>query len=184
MIQFDYRLCFLAALLLMILPLDWLLSAVIAAVFHELCHIFLLWMLNGNIQSVKLGAEGCVIEATGIGEVGQFLSILAGPLGSLALVLFCRTAPKIGVCGLIHGLYNLLPVLPLDGGRLLQLLLYRICPGKAEYLSDVVAIAVCIAAVLGGLCLSLAVSTGIWPLLITIVWSIKSLVRKIPCKPS
>lgn len=183
MIQINYTLFFYSALLLLILPLDWIIAAAIAAVFHELCHILTLYSLSGSMKSIKIQPGGCVIESSRLGEWKQFFSILAGPLGSFSLLLLCRNAPNIAICGFFQGLYNLIPILPLDGGRLLRLLLYSICPKQADKVMVLVAYGICIVLILLAIWFSVTASLGIMPFLFSLLWSIKYLPRKIPCKP-
>ena len=123
--------------LLLLVPLDWLLSAMTAALVHEFCHIIAVKIFGGQIRRIHFSITGCRIECSQWKDVHKILSILAGPAGSFSLLLFRRVFPKIAVCGLLQGLYNLLPVLPLDGGRILQILLDRILPGKGHQILSV-----------------------------------------------
>ena len=124
----------LGAAMILLLPLDWLLSAMTAALVHEGCHMLSVLLFGGRIRSVRIGARGCVIECGELEGIAGILSILAGPAGSLSLLFLRRSLPKIAVCGLIQGLYNLMPVLPLDGGRILRILLNRWIPDKADFI--------------------------------------------------
>lgn len=179
-----YSVFYYAALLLLTLPLDWTLGFLCAAIFHELCHILAVVLLNGKIHHIDIHISGCVMETSPFVERKQILSILAGPLGSIFLVfLYCKV-PKIAVCGLFHGLYNLIPVLPLDGGRILQLILYRISPGRADNVMDLIAIASCLVFDILAIVLYAGFENCKLPLVIALVWNIKILPRKIPCKPA
>lgn len=184
MIQIDGKLFFLTALMLLLLPLDWVLSAAVAAVFHEMCHLAMLYAFGGKVRRIHIRSAGCEMESSAMGEWQQFFSIFAGPLGSFSLLLLCRIAPKIAICGFFHGAYNLIPVLPLDGGRLLCLLLYALCPKYANRLMAAVAFICC--AVVSGLCFRLSYGFVPWPLplIFSVLWNIKYLPRKIPCKPT
>ena len=184
MIRIPFGVFFLGALLVLILPLDWFGAIVIAAVFHELCHILMVLALDGSISEIRFKTTGCEIKTNTMGEWAQFFSILAGPLGSFSLLALCRTAPKLAICGLIQGLSNLIPVLPLDGGRLLLLLLYRFCPDKAEKVMNFVTMGICLLFGLLAIYLSTAASAGLWPVFLAVFWSVSVLSRKIPCKPS
>lgn len=179
MIQSDGAVFFWISCLLLLIPLDWLLAALLAALFHEACHIAVLLLLGGNIRRIQISLTGCVIESSAPGDLQSLCSILAGPAGSLLLVLLYRTVPKMAVCGLLHGLYNLLPLYPLDGGRMLQLLLIRFLPEKADavllvtgrILCTVILIAVILAPV------------GLFPVILVLLWVLRFFPRKIPCKP-
>ena len=50
----------------------------------------------------------------------QMICILAGPAGSLLLLLTAEYLPRLALCGLVQGLFNLMPLHPLDGGRALR----------------------------------------------------------------
>lgn len=172
------------ACLLLLLPLDWLISALFAAIFHEVCHMFVLLFLGGKIRKIRIFLTGCVMESTAPGDWQAVCSILAGPAGSLLLLLLSGTAPKIAVCGLLHGLYNLLPILPLDGGRILQLLLYRFCPEKGENVLQWTGQTICMMVLFYAIYISAVHQLGIFPVVLTLFWILRMFPRKIPCKPS
>ena len=183
MLQIDSQACFLGALLCLLLPLNWLLAAVFAALFHELCHILVLKLQGGSIYSIHVHWNGCVIEADREGKFHPFFSILAGPLGSLSLLFLCKIMPKIAVCGLIQGLYNLVPLMPLDGGRLLREVLCQICPERTENIMHISEFVLRIGVMTGILYLMYSEFLSLLPGLILLIWNIRLAHRKIPCKP-
>lgn len=126
----DVSACFLGALLLLTLPLNWILSAVIAAVFHEICHLVAIRLLGGRVWSLKVGPGGAVIETDPLSYGKELICSLAGPMGSLFLLCLCRFAPRIALCAAVQGIYNLLPIYPLDGGRALFCAANMIVSGK------------------------------------------------------
>ena len=111
---------FLLALLLLCLPLPWAGAVITAAAFHELCHGAVLWLLDVRIRGFSLGCRGAKLHLPVLSPGTQILSAAAGPAGSLLLALLIRRIPRIGFCALVQGLFNLLPLSPLDGGRILR----------------------------------------------------------------
>lgn len=107
-------------LLLLVIPLRFLLSFMVAAAVHEMFHIAAICMLKIPINSFQIGIHGMVIETHSMSMKQEFLCAAAGPLGGLALLLFLRKIPLIAVIGIIQSLYNLLPMYPTDGGRILK----------------------------------------------------------------
>lgn len=184
MICTDASLYLWLAALLMFLPLDWVLSAFTAALIHELCHIAALLILGGKISKMQISIRGCILDAESPGDFASFCSILAGPLGSMALLMTPGMLPKIAVCGLFHGLYNLLPVLPLDGGRGLHLILKSLIPGHADTVLWWAGWIACCILLTAAVWCSFALKWGIAPVLIVLFWIIQMHPRKIPCKPS
>lgn len=117
---------------ILIVPLRWTLSALMAASLHELAHTLFVVLLGGKIRSVRIHSNCAVIDSWLPDSVSEFLSILSGPVASCSLWLFHPRFPEFAVCGIVHGLYNLLPILPLDGGRLLQCILNQYIPDRTD----------------------------------------------------
>lgn len=115
----------LLALLLLTLPLPYVAAALIAAAVHEGGHAGAVRLLGGKTQGLWVGARGARMEAVLPDTRRELLAILAGPAASLSLMLFVGIFPRLALCGLAQGLFNLLPFVPLDGGRAIRLLTKR-----------------------------------------------------------
>ena len=112
------------AALLLILPLQWVAAAFLAAIVHECCHAVAVCILGSSIDGITIGGRGVVMETQPMTGIREFICALAGPLGSLLLLCFAPCLPRTAICGLVHGIYNLIPLFPMDGGRMLRSFLY------------------------------------------------------------
>lgn len=119
-IRLDGGGCLFLALLLLTLPLPWVVASLSAAAFHELCHILALVLMHKQIDGVNIGMRGTKILTAPMDAKEELLCAAAGPMGSLFLLLFLRQLPRLALCAGVQGLFNLLPLYPLDGGRILQ----------------------------------------------------------------
>ena len=121
-IHADYGFFFLTAMLLLTLPLRWVLACFLAAAIHELGHILAVVLCGGRITGLVLSFRGARMDATPLSAGVELCCVLAGPAASLLLVLLARQFPRLAFCGLAQGIYNLLPLDPLDGARAVQCL--------------------------------------------------------------
>lgn len=130
-----------------------------AALAHELGHLAAMFMADVTIRGVRVTACGPVIEYSGALDRRQEAGILAaGPVAGLlfAVLCFVTEIPFLcyaGAIALLAALFNLLPVLPMDGGRLAQYALEAVLPERA--------VAV-IMRVTGSLCALGVLATGIY----------------------
>ena len=116
-------LIFFAAILLL-LPLQWVGAMMLAGLIHECSHFIAICILGGGVQSIHIGGRGAVMETEGLSGIREIISALAGPIGSILLLAAAPRFPRTAICGVVHGIYNLLPLFPLDGGRVLRCVLF------------------------------------------------------------
>jgi len=122
-LKIDPRLYVLLAVLIFLLPLKWLSAWCAAVCLHELFHFAAVKLYRGKIRIFSLNLGGADMECTDLSDKAYMLSVLAGPLGGLLLVLLGRWLPRLAICSWLLSVYNLLPVLPLDGGQALRIML-------------------------------------------------------------
>lgn len=175
--------CFIAALCCLVIPLDWLAAALTAAAIHELFHILGVIIAGGRIFSIRIGAEGAVICASAMTAPREMFCILAGPAGSLALLLLRSWFPGLALWGLVQGLFNLLPVYPLDGGRLLHCVAgYLFSEKTAEHICSSINWVILILIFAAGIWLTVAKKLGPSPLVAAAFFVSRVMDGKIPCK--
>lgn len=160
-------------LLLFLIPLKWLLAWTIAAGFHEICHWLAVKLCGGEIYCVTVGFGGAVMECSPMSNKRSLFAILCGPIGGLFLLVFAKWIPRTALCAWLLSMYNLIPLLPLDGGRALEILL----GAKAYSLQKVLLILLSIGAIYA----SVIMHFGLLPLGLIIALWLKN--RNTPCKP-
>lgn len=130
-----------------------------AALAHELGHLTAMWAVGADVRTLRLTPSGPVIEYSGLCSRRQEMGLIAaGPGAGLVFALVCfwlGTAyfSYAGAIALLATLFNLLPVYPMDGGRLLRLLLEEAMPERTA----AVVVRLC-----GNLCALGVIFTGLW----------------------
>lgn len=138
-----------------------------AALCHELAHVLALHLLHAPPRRLTLSASGAELYVPALARLsygGEILAVAAGPACNLLLWALLSSvggealAPFAGA-HLILGALNLLPVRPMDGGRLLWLLV-SLCsePYTADRVAYITGAAVSSALLL--VCLYLTLTTG------------------------
>lgn len=109
-----------------------LVNYILALALHELAHLFVAFKRGYSLKFIKLDIFGLAIELNEkIDNDDSFAINVAGPLFNLFLCLVCvalywlvPASFKIlnGFCfsNLVLAVFNLLPIYPLDGGKLLK----------------------------------------------------------------
>lgn len=108
-------------------------AVLLAAISHEAGHYAALRRCGGRVRRLRLtalGAEMDVGDTARLSYRQEMGIVLAGPAANLLLGLILgtlgqrwETAWLLAGAHLVLGLFNLLPAAPLDGGRLMWLLL-------------------------------------------------------------
>lgn len=162
------------AVLLLIVPVRWIIAWIIAIVFHELCHLITVKMCRGYVYRLKIGLGGADMQCSNMTDECSFIAILSGPIGGFVLTGFGRLFPRIALCSFALSVYNLLPLLPFDGGRALHILIKNkriLC--CMEHITLIIL-------VLAGVFVSFILRLGVFPL--AVVFGIWLKNRNIPCK--
>lgn len=154
------------AFYLLVLPVSWLAAAVAAAAVHEGCHLLAAHLTGGRVESITIGVAGAKISVRFPDRNAELVTALAGPVGSFLLLGFLPITPEIALCGQVQGLFNLLPLYPMDGGRICRCLLERWAPERAEILSRRVEGAMLLMISIPAILASLWLHLGIWPVVL------------------
>ena len=142
-----------------------------AALAHELGHLTAMFLAGAAIRGIRVTACGPVIDYSGDLTAREEMGIVAaGPLAGLffAVLCFITDIPFLlytGAIALLATLFNLLPVLPMDGGRLALYLLETVMRREtAEAVLRLTGTLCALGALVTGLCIrsAAAAAAGIW----------------------
>lgn len=175
--------CLFAAATLLIIPIEWVFSWFLAAAFHELCHCLTLFLCCIPIHSIDIDLTGAKINTASLTAGKELVCALAGPLGGLSLCLLSSLFPRLALCALIQSVYNLLPLYPFDGGRILSCLFFSIMGHKkGEKWMGLFEMVFMILLVLLALYLAFSLRLGLLPLVFVLFLFLRSGKLKFPCK--
>ena len=153
-----------------------------ACIVHELGHVAVATALGGRMERLSLTAVGAELKIgydIPLTYSRDSLVALAGPLanllaGVLALALRWELAAALTFA---VGIFNLLPILPLDGGRIVYgLLANRLDPDWADRLMT--ALSGCLVGLLVGVGAVAAVQFANVTLLLTALWLLVGVLRR------
>ena len=117
-VQWDFYIGLAIAILL--LPVKWLAAWCIAVFMHESAHYYTIKFLGGEISKIRVRVFGASMETGPLPPGKEAVAAIAGPLCAVFIVPFIKYIPRISVCVIIHSIFNLIPLLPLDGGRAIK----------------------------------------------------------------
>ena len=107
-----------------------LLCFLLSSFLHELGHIFVLRLMGKRIQNMSIGITGSVIQNQTLSYTEELLTAVAGPAVNLLLLILFHESTTLFMLNLSLLCYNMLPILPLDGGRIITVLLEKWMPER------------------------------------------------------
>lgn len=123
-------------LLFLWLPASWVIAVFISVLIHELAHAYVADRKGWQVYGIRVDLfTGSASVDTNIHERDSIPVVAAGPLSNLLLAIFCiplylvfeETSPIVGnfttslfIINLFMFIFNILPIYPMDGGRLLK----------------------------------------------------------------
>ena len=143
-------------------------SFLLSVFLHEAGHLLALKLCKAPIHKLRLTLSGGVICTSTLSYKEEILTAGAGPIMNFFLVvLFLHAAPAIALMNLGLLLYNLLPLYPLDGGRILRASLHLLLEEQTANLVEKVLSLLCFSLLFALSCyLTCVLHAGLWPILL------------------
>lgn len=153
---YDLRLCL------------WFLAALLC---HEAGHGAALALCRVPVEEISLRLSGAVIRSGLCSYRQELLCAAAGPAAGIVLAsLTARLVPELAVISLLLSTVNLLPLYPLDGGRMLRaFLLPHWEPERAARLLAWLRFVLSGLLMLAACWVTAAAQAGIWPIFLVLV---------------
>ena len=102
----------------------------ISIIFHELMHYIFSRIIKADVNYIRLGIFGMSMDVAFIGKtnfIKKIIFYLAGPCFNFFVAcLFRNVNIKIAYLNFAIGIFNLLPIVPLDGGNIILVVLKRV----------------------------------------------------------
>ncbi len=109
--------------------LNILLFSFLTAFFHELCHIIMIFLTGSGFKKIIIepfGMTAQINESSFLNSGKEMLVSSVGPLFNIITAYILSLTPQFSfrdyliILNLSIGIFNLIPALPLDGGRFLR----------------------------------------------------------------
>lgn len=150
---------------------------------HEAGHFMVLRLCGIPVTGISLGLCGAVMDTGCMSYRQEFLCAAAGPAASVLLGLpVLPFASMLGLISLGLAAVNLLPLYPLDGGRMLHAFLMLLLPQKrAERVLHTITVAVCLLLMVAACWVTVCLQAGIWPIFAALVllWRIGGMEKQL-----
>jgi len=112
-----------------------------SAAVHEAGHMLMIHLLGGKIEKVSFGGSGLELKYSGSdSSVEGFFFALGGPMFGVLLMAAVRNyvevnsfAAQLWNMSFVLNAWNLLPILPLDGGKMIYYLLSLLVSYETAY---------------------------------------------------
>ena len=111
---------------------DIIIFGFLGGAIHELGHLIAFFIVGSKPKNISVSLCGIRLEPSGeiLGRRKELFTLIAGPLFNLVTALIFRETTPIASVSIALMLFNLCPVAPLDGGRMLALYLpAKFCRG-------------------------------------------------------
>ena len=153
--------------------LDWhiCLRFLVCALCHELGHLIAIWLFHIKVRSFKLSATGAVIDIDLCNSKTELICASAGPATGVILgFALLQHDPQTAMISFLLSVFNLLPIYPLDGGRMLRAFLSMyLSEDKTHRITGIVAVGMACFLMLLACWGAVSLQMGLWPIFAALI---------------
>ena len=165
---------------LMIFPMKFVIAWIITVMIHELGHLLSIQLLGIQIHGITFEFTGIRIRTEPMIPLHEIITAAAGPAFGVVLILLSYHAPLIKGLAIIQTCCNMIPIYPIDGGRvvdgILALVFDENIAANISYMLKIFCVGILIVISLFSVA---SYGFGAWIMLIGIIFLLK---RKLSCK--
>ena len=138
-------------------------------------------LLKIPIRHIHFGTSGIVIQLPSMQPWQELLCAASGPISGLIPMLLLRYLPEAALCSLLLTFYNLIPIYPSDGTRILRVILsFLFRNSTVTILISVIATLACLFIILLGVYGTFFLRLGVLPLALGVFLLLRRKREKMP----
>lgn len=149
-------------------PLETFVPFFLSIFLHEVGHLIALCALRIRIRRISFRMSGALIETVPLSYTQELFVSVSGPTVNFILLCLCRRShPLMAFLNFCLMVYNLLPLYPLDGGRVIYSILHILLPQRiADSLMQMIS-GISLSMIIGfSVYLTCCWHAGLWPILL------------------
>jgi len=142
-----------------------------SVVIHELGHLLMLKQCGVSVRKVELRMTGARIDTGFLDYKREILCAAAGPASNLLFAgLTMRRWPEMAVISMLLATVNLMPIFPMDGGRIMRCGLMLLCrPELAIRVLRIISFGTAAILMFFSCWVTVYLQAGIWPIFAALV---------------
>ena len=167
------------AISILLVPLRMIFAFFLCVTIHELGHYLALKFFGIKINAITITASGIIMDTAPMSKCTEFITAAAGPVFGLIPLIFYKQMPIVAFFACLQTIYNLLPIYPHDGARMLSCICS--CFRGGVFIQHLMHYIGWITLAVLAICVCYLLNFGVIPIILIFAVFIKNISRNIPC---